>query len=69
MEPNSNIIVPDRDIGTRAAKNERTCSDCGSDGCRNNILDNIKSRKILTTGYFSLSSINKPSGECGRGGN
>ncbi|XP_072324987.1 von Willebrand factor A domain-containing protein 7-like [Scyliorhinus torazame] len=69
MEPNSNIIVPDRDIGTRAAKNERTCSDCGSDGCRNNILDNIKSRKILTTGYFSLSSINKPSGKCSHGGN
>ncbi|XP_067832937.1 von Willebrand factor A domain-containing protein 7-like [Heptranchias perlo] len=66
--PNSNIIQPDRDIGTRAAKDEETCSACSTSVCRNNILDNIISRKVLTTGYFNILPFGKPRGKCSHGG-
>ncbi|XP_072326168.1 von Willebrand factor A domain-containing protein 7-like [Scyliorhinus torazame] len=67
-EPNSNIIIPDRDIGLRAGKDERTCSNCGTDVCHGNIPESIKFRKVLTTGYFNILPLGKPEGKCSHGG-
>ncbi|XP_041037138.1 von Willebrand factor A domain-containing protein 7-like, partial [Carcharodon carcharias] len=67
-KPNSNIIIPDGDIGPTAAKDERTCRDCETDVCHNNILESIQSRNVLTTGYFNVLPFGKPRGKCSHGG-
>ncbi|XP_038668940.1 von Willebrand factor A domain-containing protein 7-like [Scyliorhinus canicula] len=67
-EPNSNIIIPGQDIGNRAGKDERTCSNCETDVCHGNIPEGIKSRKVLTTGYFNILPFDKPEGKCSHGG-
>ncbi|XP_072409503.1 von Willebrand factor A domain-containing protein 7-like [Chiloscyllium punctatum] len=61
--PNSNILIADRDIGPRAAEDQPTCSDCESTVCRDNILEGIQSRKLLTSGYYGIPLLNnKPKG-------
>ena len=43
------------------ASSRATCRNCDGDDCTNNILEDIKQEKILTSGYFGSS---KPVGKC-----
>ncbi|XP_037835113.1 von Willebrand factor A domain-containing protein 7-like [Kryptolebias marmoratus] len=66
--PNSNMIRANANIGTIAEATRATCRSCVGDDCTNNILEDILNEKILTSGYFSLTSSKKLSGKCSHGG-
>lgn len=68
--PNANLIRSDTSIGNIAAPGRATCRNCNGDDCTNNILEDIISEKVITSGYFSLAPIGatKPSGKCSHGG-
>lgn len=67
-KPNTNLLKGNGNVGTIAAENRATCRSCG-DSCNNNILDDILSEKVLTSGYFALRPSNtKPAGKCSHGG-
>ncbi|KAM4546120.1 von Willebrand factor A domain-containing protein 7-like isoform 1-T1 [Odontesthes bonariensis] len=68
--PNSNLIRADTSIGHIAAESRATCRNCDGDDCRNNILEDIISGSILTSGYFDIKPIfsTKPKGKCSHGG-
>ncbi|XP_030294743.1 von Willebrand factor A domain-containing protein 7-like [Sparus aurata] len=63
--PNTNLIRSGTRIGNIAAYSRATCRNCDGDDCTNNILEDIKREKILTSGYFGFS---KPEGKCSHGG-
>ncbi|XP_042355378.1 von Willebrand factor A domain-containing protein 7-like [Plectropomus leopardus] len=64
--PNSNLIRADTIINI-AAKDRATCRNCVGNNCRNNILEDILSENVLTTGYFALVFSSKPQGKCSHG--
>ncbi|XP_059208302.1 von Willebrand factor A domain-containing protein 7-like [Centropristis striata] len=68
--PNSNLIRSDTSIGNIAAESRATCRSCNGDDCTNNILEDILSQKILTSGYFNVLPLvsSKPEGKCSHGG-
>uniref|UniRef100_A0A3B3DEG2 von Willebrand factor A domain containing 11 n=3 Tax=Oryzias melastigma TaxID=30732 RepID=A0A3B3DEG2_ORYME len=68
--PNINMIRRNANIGNIADRTTATCRSCNGDDCRNNILENVISRNILTSGYFVVRpmSSNKPKGKCSHGG-
>ncbi|XP_059813383.1 von Willebrand factor A domain-containing protein 7 [Hypanus sabinus] len=68
--PNRNLIDPSGTIGNLAGEEAATCQKCSSpESCQENILSNIVSRKLITTGYFSLNTFSKlPEGKCSHGG-
>ncbi|CAG5872904.1 unnamed protein product [Menidia menidia] len=68
--PNSNLIRADTSIGNIAAESRATCRSCDGDDCRNNILEDIISGNILTSGYFGIVPFvsTKPKGKCSHGG-
>ncbi|KAL1023658.1 hypothetical protein UPYG_G00044180 [Umbra pygmaea] len=45
-----------------------TCRDCTGDSCTDNILPVILQQGLLTSGYFSITSSEKPAGKCSHGG-
>ncbi|XP_041081631.1 von Willebrand factor A domain-containing protein 7-like [Polyodon spathula] len=65
--PNPDLIGTGEGIGNTAALNQPTCSDCNTETCEGNILNNILQSKLITTGYFSQLPI-KPAGKCSHGG-
>ncbi|XP_054586740.2 von Willebrand factor A domain-containing protein 7 [Nothobranchius furzeri] len=65
--PNFNLTRANTRIGNIAAKSRATCRDCNGQDCSNNLLDDILHEKILTSGYFSILSSNKPKGKCSHG--
>ncbi|KAJ0004026.1 hypothetical protein NQD34_010240 [Periophthalmus magnuspinnatus] len=66
--PNANLLTGNGNLGTIAARTRATCSSC-TDNCDNNILSDIISNQILTSGYFALTpSTSKPAGKCSYGG-
>ncbi|XP_053703540.1 von Willebrand factor A domain-containing protein 7-like [Synchiropus splendidus] len=67
--PNPNLIRSDTRVGNIAALTRATCRSCDRDNCTNNILEDIISDRVLTTGYFSLNPLaEKPAGKCSHGG-
>ncbi|MBN3319139.1 VWA7 protein, partial [Atractosteus spatula] len=50
-----------------AAEDVQTCRECWDFSCKNNILEDVNSRKLLTTGYFGTDP-KKPPGKCSHGG-
>ncbi|KAL7389903.1 hypothetical protein ABVT39_011750 [Epinephelus coioides] len=68
--PNFNLIKSGSSIGTIAAESRATCCNCDGDNCTNNILEDIISEGILTSGYFGVVPLNshKPKGKCSHGG-
>ncbi|RVE63983.1 hypothetical protein OJAV_G00141740 [Oryzias javanicus] len=68
--PNANMIRKNASIGNIADKTTATCRNCTEDVCRNNILEDVISKNILTSGYFVLWPLsgNKPTGKCSHGG-
>lgn len=68
--PNPNLIRSDISLGNIAAPTRATCRNCDGDDCTNNILEDIKSEQVLTSGYFSLAifGASKPEGKCSHGG-
>ncbi|XP_030294299.1 von Willebrand factor A domain-containing protein 7-like [Sparus aurata] len=65
--PNTNLIRSGTSIGNTAALSRATCRKCNGNDCRNNILEDIKREKILTSGYFNPFG-RKPKGKCSHGG-
>ncbi|CAF1566375.1 unnamed protein product [Rotaria sp. Silwood1] len=62
-------------LGRYASKEMRTCIDCVGDACRTNIVSDIITENILTSGYFGLRIFGelfdkhtKPVGKCSHGG-
>ncbi|XP_029957391.1 von Willebrand factor A domain-containing protein 7-like [Salarias fasciatus] len=68
--PNANLIKPGVSIGNIADINQATCRSCDGDDCTNNILEDIITREILTSGYFGIIPLvsEKPPGKCSHGG-
>ncbi|XP_072896886.1 von Willebrand factor A domain-containing protein 7-like [Hemitrygon akajei] len=67
--PNRNLIDSSGTIGNLAGRGDKTCQKCSSpESCQENIQSNIISRKLITTGYFSLILSSKPEGKCSHGG-
>ncbi|XP_028277934.1 von Willebrand factor A domain-containing protein 7-like, partial [Parambassis ranga] len=65
--PNSNLIRPFSSIGNIADKSRATCRSCDGNDCSNNILEDIISEQILTSGYFGVLTSTKPKGKCSHG--
>ncbi|XP_030643648.1 von Willebrand factor A domain-containing protein 7-like [Chanos chanos] len=66
--PYSNLIRPDLPMDNIADRNTPTCRSCSGGNCDNNILESIIREKKLTSGYFEVSSPEKPNGKCSHGG-
>ncbi|XP_008425720.1 von Willebrand factor A domain-containing protein 7-like [Poecilia reticulata] len=49
--PNSNLIKAETSIGNIADESRATCRSCIDDDCTNNILEDIITGQILTSGY------------------
>uniref|UniRef100_A0AAV2JD29 von Willebrand factor A domain-containing protein 7-like n=1 Tax=Knipowitschia caucasica TaxID=637954 RepID=A0AAV2JD29_KNICA len=66
--PFTNLIQSGDSLEYSTAKHRPTCRNC-SDDCTGNILEDILSERLLTSGYFSPRSSNiKPTGKCSHGG-
>ncbi|XP_029440892.1 von Willebrand factor A domain-containing protein 7 isoform X2 [Rhinatrema bivittatum] len=61
------LLTVGRDVSSIADVQERTCSDCLTWTCRDNILPSLNKRRLLTTGYYG-SHPKKPQGKCSHGG-
>ncbi|XP_077460411.1 von Willebrand factor A domain-containing protein 7-like isoform X2 [Stigmatopora argus] len=66
--PYNVLIFPDQPLENLAGRNIPTCRDCDGDNCDNNILPNVLENRLLTSGYFSVFSGEKPDGKCSHGG-
>lgn len=67
--PNPNLIRPDVSIGNIADIDRPTCRSCDGDSCTDNILEDIITDNILTSGYFGIFPFSvKPPGKCSHGG-
>nr|XP_055060967.1 von Willebrand factor A domain-containing protein 7-like [Misgurnus anguillicaudatus] len=64
----SALIKPDLPLNNTADPKAATCKSCVDDNCSDNILPEILQKKIITTGYSSLLSPDKPAGKCSHGG-
>ncbi|KAM7399629.1 hypothetical protein PAMP_018882 [Pampus punctatissimus] len=65
------LLQPEEPAIPVAQKDTRTCMECFSITCRNNLLSSLSNAQgdsqLLTTGYFSTSRP-KPQGKCSHGG-
>ena len=67
-KPNE-FLANSNDLGSIVDKNTVVCIDCDSnDNCKNNINPVLSEQKLLTSGFFSMSSKEKPFGKCSHGG-
>ncbi|CAJ1052706.1 Hypothetical predicted protein [Xyrichtys novacula] len=68
MTPYSSLIRPDETLENLAGLNTPTCRNCINGNCTNNLLPDVLSQGLITSGYFSIFSSAKPSGKCSHGG-
>ncbi|XP_054634996.1 von Willebrand factor A domain-containing protein 7 [Dunckerocampus dactyliophorus] len=66
--PYSVLISPDQPLENLAGLNISTCRNCTGQSCDDNILPDVLQQGLLTSGYFSLFSPEKPEGKCSHGG-
>ncbi|XP_061888792.1 von Willebrand factor A domain-containing protein 7-like [Entelurus aequoreus] len=66
--PYSVLITPDQQLENLAGLNVSTCRNCTGQSCDNNILPDVLQQGLLTSGYFSILSPEKPEGKCSHGG-
>ncbi|XP_034043930.1 von Willebrand factor A domain-containing protein 7-like [Thalassophryne amazonica] len=66
--PYEALIKPSIPLTNLAGINTPTCRNCTEGNCDDNILPEIITNNILTSGYFNLLSEEKPSGKCSHGG-
>ncbi|KAM9315079.1 von Willebrand factor A domain-containing protein 7 isoform 2-T2 [Pholidichthys leucotaenia] len=66
--PYSALIRPDRLLKNLAGPNTPTCRNCTGGNCDDNLLPEVKKNRLITSGYFSLTSSVKPPGKCSHGG-
>ncbi|XP_036372563.1 von Willebrand factor A domain-containing protein 7 [Megalops cyprinoides] len=66
--PYVNLIRPEMPILNTADRDTPTCRDCAEKTCRDNILPQILTDRMLTSGYIGLTSPFKPAGKCSHGG-
>ncbi|KAL6110279.1 uncharacterized protein ACO6RY_19394 [Pungitius sinensis] len=64
MAPYSILITPDQPLQNLAGLSTPTCRSCSGGSCATNLLP----QGLLTSGYFSLFSPDKPAGKCSHGG-
>ncbi|KAM9846421.1 uncharacterized protein ACBR49_009718 [Aulostomus maculatus] len=64
--PNPNLIKQNAKIGNIADIKRATCRSCKGNNCKDNILDDILKKNILTSGYFGFTPF-KPDGKCSHG--
>ncbi|XP_018085658.1 von Willebrand factor A domain-containing protein 7 isoform X2 [Xenopus laevis] len=61
------LATPGRDIRSIAGLSDETCTDCTELSCKNNIVQAIEERQLLTSGYYG-DFPKKPHGKCSHGG-
>ncbi|XP_078502153.1 von Willebrand factor A domain-containing protein 7 [Lissotriton helveticus] len=61
------ILTPGKDVSSIADVSVPTCTDCAEWTCRENVLETINKKKLLTTGYYGIEP-EKPQGKCSHGG-
>ncbi|XP_015196502.2 von Willebrand factor A domain-containing protein 7 isoform X1 [Lepisosteus oculatus] len=66
-EVNSDLLNSADQLEPVAAEDVQTCRECWNFSCKNNILEDVNSKKLLTTGYFGTDP-KKPPGKCSHGG-
>ncbi|XP_028974266.2 von Willebrand factor A domain-containing protein 7 [Esox lucius] len=66
--PYNTLIRPDLKLENLADSSTPTCKDCTGEDCTENILPTVLQQGLLTSGYFSLLSSEKPAGKCSHGG-
>ncbi|XP_060941061.1 von Willebrand factor A domain-containing protein 7-like [Limanda limanda] len=66
--PYTALIVPDQPLENLADRSTPTCRSCDGGNCDNNILTNVLNKGLLTSGYFNMTSSEKPAGKCSDGG-
>ncbi|XP_077379831.1 von Willebrand factor A domain-containing protein 7-like [Festucalex cinctus] len=66
--PYNVLISSGQPLENLAGPNTPTCRNCDEDNCDDNILPNVLVDKLLTSGYFSTFSSEKPQGKCSHGG-
>ncbi|XP_042310421.1 von Willebrand factor A domain-containing protein 7 isoform X4 [Sceloporus undulatus] len=64
---NPDLVQPGHEIKSIAEAGVPTCSDCTDWTCEGNLLDDVASKGLLTTGYYG-SQPKKPIGKCSHGG-
>nr|XP_061792282.1 von Willebrand factor A domain-containing protein 7-like [Nerophis lumbriciformis] len=68
MAPYNTLITSEQPLENLAGINIPTCRSCVDNVCDDNILPNVLENRLLTSGYFSPFSSEKPDGKCSRGG-
>ncbi|XP_077380532.1 von Willebrand factor A domain-containing protein 7-like [Festucalex cinctus] len=66
--PYNTLIIPEQTLENLAGPNISTCRNCTGENCDDNILPDVLQQGLLTSGYFSLLSSEKPEGKCSHGG-
>ncbi|XP_029949228.1 von Willebrand factor A domain-containing protein 7-like [Salarias fasciatus] len=66
--PYSTLIKQDQPLENLAGVNVPTCRSCTGDNCQNNILPEVITQQLITSGYFESPSNDKPAGKCSHGG-
>nr|XP_046264804.1 von Willebrand factor A domain-containing protein 7-like [Scatophagus argus]XP_046264811.1 von Willebrand factor A domain-containing protein 7-like [Scatophagus argus]XP_046264819.1 von Willebrand factor A domain-containing protein 7-like [Scatophagus argus] len=66
--PYSTLIKPDEPLENLAGPETPTCRSCTGTTCTDNILPEVLSQGLLTSGYFNIRSSAKPAGKCSHGG-
>ncbi|XP_029949225.1 von Willebrand factor A domain-containing protein 7-like [Salarias fasciatus] len=66
--PYSTLIRQDQPLENLAGVNVPTCRSCTGDNCQNNILPEVITQQLITSGYFEIFSNDKPAGKCSHGG-
>ncbi|XP_069024123.1 von Willebrand factor A domain-containing protein 7 [Embiotoca jacksoni] len=66
--PYSALTRPDQPLENLAGPSTPTCRNCTGGDCADNLLPNLLQQGLLTSGYFSIFSSEKPTGKCSHGG-
>uniref|UniRef100_A0A672ISW4 von Willebrand factor A domain-containing protein 7-like n=1 Tax=Salarias fasciatus TaxID=181472 RepID=A0A672ISW4_SALFA len=66
--PYSTLIRRDQPLENLAGMNVPTCRSCIGNDCTDNILPEVITQQLVTSGYFEPFSNDKPAGKCSHGG-
>ncbi|KAM9314807.1 von Willebrand factor A domain-containing protein 7-like [Pholidichthys leucotaenia] len=66
--PYDALIKADQQLGNLAGPDTPTCKSCDGDNCDDNILPDVLTKGMLTSGYLDVFSSDKPAGKCSHGG-
>ncbi|XP_029949227.1 von Willebrand factor A domain-containing protein 7-like [Salarias fasciatus] len=66
--PFSTLIRRDQPLENLAGVNVPTCRSCIGNDCTDNILPEVITQQLITSGYFEPFSSDKPAGKCSHGG-